>query len=77
MQKISRFTNSYIRCTLIYGDNRQCMNLKLNSEGILRYFSNKSIFNDKLRVSFPECVGNYLICMHCFETNTFAFLDMM
>ena len=53
--------------------NRQCLNLKLIAEGILRYFSNKSAFDDKLKVSCPAGVDNYQICMHCFETKTCAF----
>ena len=57
--------------------NLQCLNLKLIAEGILRYFSNKRAFDDKLKVTCPAGVGNYLICMHCFETNTCAFLDTM
>ena len=48
--------------------------LKLIAEGILRYFSNKSAFDDKLEVSCPAGVDNYLICMHCFETNACAFI---
>ena len=56
--------------------NLQCLNLKLTAEGILHYFSNKSAFDDELKVSCSAGVDNYLICMHCFETNTFAFLDM-
>ena len=57
--------------------NLQCLNLKLIAEGILRYFSNNSAFDDKLKVSCPAGVDNCLICMHCFETNTCAFLDTM
>ena len=48
--------------------------LKLIAEGVLRYFSNKSAFVDKLKVSCPG-VDKDLICMHCFEKNTCAFLD--
>ena len=55
--------------------NLQCLNLKLTAEGILGYFSNKSTFDDKLKVSCPADLDNYLICMHCFETNTCALLD--
>ena len=57
--------------------NLQCLNLKLIAENILRYFSCKSAFDDKLKVSSPAGVDNYLIYMHCFETNTCAFLDTM
>ena len=46
-------------------------------EGILRYFSNKSTSDDKLKVSCPAGVDNYLIYMPCFEKNTCAFLDTM
>ena len=46
---------------------------KVDCEGILRYFSNKGAFDDKLKVSCPACVDNYLICMHCFETNICSF----
>ena len=56
--------------------NLQCLNLKLIAEGILRYFSNKSIFDDKLKVSYPAGLDNYLIGMHCFETKTCAFYDV-
>ena len=52
----------------------QCLNFKLTSEGI---FSNKSVLDDKLKVSCPAGVDNYLIGVHCFETNTCAFLDTM
>ena len=44
-----------------------------NSKLIVEYFSNKSVFDDKLKVSCPAGMDNYLICMHCFETNTCAF----
>ena len=47
------------------------------AEGILRYFSNKTAFDDKLKVSCPAGVDNYLISMHCFETNACEFLDTM
>ena len=57
--------------------NFQCLNLKLIAECILRYFSNKSAFDDKLKVSCLAGGDTYLICMHCFETNTFAFLDTL
>ena len=53
--------------------NLQCVNLKLIAEGILRYFSNRHAFDDKLKVSCAASVDNYLIFRHCFETNTFAF----
>ena len=52
--------------------NLQFLNVKLIVEGILRCFSNKSAFDDKLNLSYPAGVVNYLICMHCFETNTCA-----
>ena len=52
--------------------NLQSLNLNLIAEGILRYFSNKSAFDEKLKVSSPAGVDNYLICMHCFEINTCA-----
>ena len=51
--------------------------LKKIAEGILRYFANKSAFDDKLKVSCPAGVDNYLICMHFFEANACAFLDTM
>ena len=51
--------------------------LKVDCWSILRYFSNKNAFDDKLNVSYPADVGSYLICMHYFETNNCAFLDMM
>ena len=50
-----------------------CLNLKLIAEGILRYFSNKSTFDDKLKVSCLAGIDTYLICMHWFETNTCIF----
>ena len=33
--------------------------LKLIAEGIFRYFSDKSVFDDKLKVSCPAGVDNY------------------
>ena len=38
--------------------NLQCLNLKLIAEDILRYFSNKSAFDDKLKDSCPADVGS-------------------
>ena len=55
--------------------NLQCLNLKLVAEGILRYFSNKSAFDDKLKVSCPAGVGNYLICMHVLKQIHVHYLD--
>ena len=55
--------------------NLQFFNFKLIAEGISRYFSNQSTFDDKLKVSCPAGVGYYLIFMPCFETNTWAFFD--
>ena len=49
------------------------LNLKLIVEGILCYFSNKSAFDDKLKVSCLAGVDNYSIC----KTNTCAFSDTM
>ena len=57
--------------------NIQRLNIKMIAEGIFRHFSNKSAFDVKLKVSCPAGVDNYLICMHCFETNTGAFSNMM
>ena len=37
--------------------NLQFVNLKLIPEGILHYFSNKSAFDDKFKVSCPAGVG--------------------
>ena len=36
----------------------------------------KNAFDDKLKVSCPASMGNYLICMHCFEINTSAFFGI-
>ena len=47
------------------------VNLRRNvsqNEGFLRFFPNKSAFYDKLKVSCPAGVANYLIFMHCFWT---------
>ena len=46
--------------------NLQMFDLKLIVECFLRYLPNKSAFDDKLKVSCPAGVDNYLICMHCF-----------
>ena len=43
--------------------NLQFLKRKLITEGILSYFSNKSAFDDKLKVNRPAGVGNCLICM--------------
>ena len=67
----SRELTSQFTRTLNY--NLQCLNFKLIAGDILRYFSNRSAFDDKLNVSCPAGVGNYLICMNCFETNTCVF----
>ena len=45
------------------------------AEGILRYFSNKTAFDDKLKDFCPAGLGYYLICMYCFETNTCALFE--
>ena len=57
--------------------NLPCLNLKLITEDILRCFSNKGAFDAKLKVSCLAGVDNYFICMHCFGTNKYAYLDTM
>ena len=54
--------------------NLQC--LKLIGEGILRYFSNKSAFDDKLKVSCPAGVDNYLICTVIYTETQFTVPDL-
>ena len=50
--------------------NLHCLNLKLIAEGVFyAFFQTKGLLDDKMKVSCPTGVGNYLICMHCFETN--------
>ena len=56
--------------------NLQFFNRKvIITEGILCYFSNKSAFEDKLKVCRRAGIGIYVynICLHCFETNAVAF----
>ena len=49
---------------------------ELNFADFLSYFTlllKQGRFDDNFKVSCPAGVGKYLICMHCFETNTCAF----
>ena len=51
--------------------NLQCLNVKFIAEGFYAISQTKAL-DDKLKVSCPAGVGNYFICMHCFETHTCA-----
>ena len=59
--------------------NFQFFNLKLIAEDVIRYFSNKSAFHDKLEVSFPAG-GLFNLhalfwdkCMHVFSDTVWNF----
>ena len=63
----SYFTRAYCQTTHQWKYIK--VNITFNAEVILRYCLNKIAFDDKLKVSCPASVDNYLIWLHCFETN--------